>query len=34
MKISGEKLSKIIDMYFDDLQGELKKIVPNNKKDS
>ena len=34
MKISCEKLSKIIDMYFDDLQGELKKIVPNNKKDS
>ena len=34
MKISGEKLSKIIDMYFDDLHGELIKIVPNNKKDS
>lgn len=34
MKISGEKLSKIIDMYFEDLSSELKKIVPNNKKDS
>ena len=34
MKISCAKLSKIIDMYFDDLQGELIKIVPNNKKDS
>lgn len=34
MKISGEKLNKIIDMYFEDLSKELIKIVPNKKKDS
>ena len=31
MKISAEKLDKIIDMYFEDLKIELKKISPNKK---
>ena len=30
MKISGEKLNEIIDMFFDDLQNEVKKIVPKS----
>ena len=30
MKISGEKLNEIIDMFFEDLQAEAKKIVPNS----
>ena len=30
MKISGEKLNEIIDTIFDDLEKEVKKIVPNS----
>ena len=33
MKISGEKLSQIIDMFFEDVKVDIKKSVPN-KKDS
>ena len=33
MKISGEKLSQIIDMFFEDVKVDIKKSV-QNKKDS
>ncbi len=32
MKISIEKLNKIIDMYFEDLAVEVINIVPKNTK--
>lgn len=28
MKITGEKLNKVIDLYFKDLEKDLLKIVP------
>ena len=30
MKISGEKLNEIIDNIFEDLEKEVKKIVPKS----
>ena len=32
MKISGKNLDEIIDNIFDDLEKEVKNIVPNSKR--
>jgi hypothetical protein len=29
MKLTVEKVNKVIDLFFDDLQADLLKIVPN-----